>query len=112
MKSMNKTQLIGYLGKDPEIREFSTGNMVAHLRLATHSKKKNPAEDASEPYRTTWHNVKIWGRERIEKIVNQFIKGSHVLVEGKIEHRDYVDKTGMKRSVTEISAYALMNLDR
>lgn len=112
MKTMNKTQLIGYLGKDPEIREFTTGNMLAKLRLATHTKKRNPPEGTEDPYHTTWHDIKIWGREKVEKIINQFIKGSHVMVEGKIEYRQYINKSGEKKSVTEINAYSLMNLDR
>ena len=112
MKSMNKTQLIGYLGKDPEIKEFSTGNMLATLRMATHTKMKNPPPGCEDPYHTTWHTIKIWGRERIEKIVNHFIKGSHIMVEGKIAYRDYVNKSGEKKYVTEINAYSLMNLDR
>jgi len=112
MKTMNKTQLIGYLGKDPEIKEFPTGNMLATLRMATHRKIKNPPDGNLDPYRTTWHTIKIWGRERIEKIVNQFMKGSHVMVEGTIEYRNYINKAGEKKYVTEINAYSLMNLDR
>lgn len=112
MKSMNKTQLIGYLGKDPDIKEFATGNMLATLRMATHTKIKNPPADRQDRYRTTWHTIKIWGRERIEKIVHHFMKGSHVMVEGKIEYRHYINKSGEKRAVTEIHAYSLMNLDR
>jgi single-strand DNA-binding protein len=109
---MNKTQLIGYLGKDPEVKEFATGNMLATLRMATHTKMKNRPEGTEDPYRTTWHTVKVWGRERIEKIVNHFIKGSHVMVEGTIEYRNYISKSGEKKYVTEINAYSLMNLDR
>lgn len=112
MKSMNKTQLIGYLGKDPEIKEFSTGNMLAKMRLATHTKMKNPPHGIEHPFLTTWHDVNVWGRERIEKIMNQFIKGSHVLIEGKIEYRRYTGKNGEKKYVTEINAYSIMNLDR
>lgn len=112
MKTMNKTQLIGYLGNDPVIKEFETGNLLAHLRLATHHKAKSGSTDETPTYITTWHSVTIWGRERVEKIINQFIKGSHVMVEGKLHYRTYTDKTGHKRYVTEINAHQLINLDR
>lgn len=111
MKSLNKTQLIGYLGNDPVIKEFESGHVLASIRLATRYKIKNPP-DGSDPYLTTWHDVKVWGRERVEKIVNNFIKGSHILVEGRLEYRSYTDNAGIKKQVTEINAYTLMNLDR
>lgn len=112
MKSMNKTQLIGYLGGDPIIKEFPSGNMLAILRMATHAKIKNPPSDTDDPYRTTWHNIKVWGRDRIDNIKNHFIKGSHVLVEGTIEYRTFIDKEGNTRYFTDITAFSLMNLDR
>lgn len=112
MKTLNKTQLVGYLGSDPEIILLPSGNMLATLSVATHTKMRNPPKNIEYPFTTTWHTVTIWGRERIEKIMNQFIKGSHVLVEGKIIYRVYFNKKGEKRYVTEINAYSILNLDR
>ena len=109
---MNKTQLIGYLGNDPVIREYESGNLMAKLRLGTSTKTKNKDLFGDNTYHTTWHNVSIWGKERVEKIISQFMKGSHVMVEGKLEYQSYTDKTGHKRYVTEIKAYSIMNLDR
>lgn len=111
MKSMNKTQLIGYLGLDPVIKEFESGTVLACLRLATKTKIKNPPE-GTDPYHTTWHEVKVWGRDRVEKMVNQFIKGSHIMVEGRLEYRSYINKAGVKKYAAEVIAYTLMNLDR
>jgi single-strand DNA-binding protein len=112
MKSMNKTQLIGYLGQDPEFRTLATGTLIAKLRLSTHTKTKQKDLFGQAVYQTTWHNVSVWGQERVEKMVNQYIKGSHVLVEGSLEYQTYTDKAGKKRYVTEINAYTIMNLDR
>ena len=112
MKSMNKTQLIGYLGTDPKIRELKTGTLLATLRLSTHTKMKIKDESGNDIYQTTWHNVAIWGKERVEKIINQYIKGSHVMVEGNLQYQSYIDRSGQKRYVTEIKAHTIMNLDR
>jgi single-strand DNA-binding protein len=112
MKTMNKTQLIGYLGNDPEIKEFPTGAMLARFSVATHTKIKNPTKDGPPLFRTTWHTVKIWGREKIEKIINQFVKGSHVLVEGQLKYRTYKSNQGETRHVAEIKAFNILNLDR
>jgi single-strand DNA-binding protein len=113
MKSMNKTQLIGYLGNDPEIREFQSGAVLAILRLATHRRKQNEQQQPGDtPYQTTWHNVRVWGRERIDKLVHQFITGSHVLVEGTIDYRLFVNKKGEHMQFANITAHTIMNLDR
>lgn len=109
---MNKMQLIGYLGNDPQIKEFATGAMLARFNVATHTKRKNAEADDTPAYHTTWHTVKLWGREKIEKMVNQFIKGSHVLVEGQLKYRTYTDRQGKTKHVTEIDAFTMLNLDR
>lgn len=109
---MNKAQLIGYLGKDPEIFACSSGEAVARLRLATHTRIKEPPPGTEHPYRTTWHTVKIWGKQRVERLVGDYIKGSHVLVEGRLQYHSYVNKQGQTRFVAEINADRLVNLDR
>lgn len=110
MKSMNKVQLIGYLGKDPQISEFSNGNALAILRLATdtyyHCKEGSPVKI------TQWHTIKLWGKEQIVKFCEYLIKGSHVLVEGQLLYNTYKDKSGHTRYVTEIKAKSLIDLDR
>jgi single-strand DNA-binding protein len=112
MKSMNKTQLIGYLGADPEIKEFKSGAVLAILRMATHRlKKEEERVPGADPYHTTWHNVRVWGREQIEKLLHQFITGSHVLVEGTIDYRLFVNKKGEHMQFANITAHTIMNLD-
>lgn len=110
MKTLNKVQLIGYLGKDPEVLVFEKGAKKARMRLATDSfYRKSPEE---EPIKTTiWHTIICWNG--VADIVEQhFIKGSHILVEGMIEYRVYSDKNGNVKNVTEIKAFHLTDLDR
>jgi single-strand DNA-binding protein len=95
----NKVQLIGNLGKDPEIKELDGGRKVAKFSLATTESYKNDAgEKISE---TSWHNIVAWnGLASIaEKYLN---KGREVAVEGRITYRNYEDKDGQKKYFTEI----------
>ena len=109
MKTQNNVQLIGYLGIDPVIRKFPNGNVKASLRLATDIYRK---DDTGKVFRkVTWHNIVAWGT-MAEKMANDFIKGSHVMVQGELIHSTYEDLTGHTRYVSEIKAKTLMNLDR
>jgi single-strand DNA-binding protein len=95
----NRVQLIGNLGKDPEVKEFEGGKKVAKFSLATtESYKNDEGEKISE---TSWHNVVAWnGLATIaEKYLN---KGKEVAVEGRISYRNYEDKDGVKKYFTEI----------
>jgi single-strand DNA-binding protein len=107
MKWLNKVQLIGYLGKDPEVKILPTGIYFATLDLATnddYTKDDRPRE-------TSWHKVKVWGKKSAY-IKTLFIKGSHIMVDGKLVYRKYSDKDGITRYVAEIKADKLINLDR
>lgn len=95
----NKVQLIGNLGNVPEVKEFNGNGKVARVGLATSERYKNAkGEYVTE---TTWHNLVIWGKqaENAEKLMK---KGSEVLVEGKIVNRNYEDKDGNKKYISEI----------
>lgn len=110
MKSMNKVQLIGYLGKAPDIKETKNGSLVASIRLATDTWIRHKG---SEPAKyTDWHTIKVWGTIQVEKLRNYMIKGSHIMVEGRIVYRTYPDKSGHIRYITEIRAERLFDLDR
>ena len=106
----NKVQLIGYLGKDPDIRTFEKGSKKARMRLATNTFYRK--DEASEPIKKTiWHTVICWNG--IADLVEQHLcKGSHILVEGMIEYHVYSDKDGNVKHVTEIKAFHLTDLDR
>jgi single-strand DNA-binding protein len=110
MKSMNKVQLVGYLGKDPEIKEYPDGKAKATIRLATD--RFFPSDKGKVVKQTQWHTVVVWGKERIDKFRNYLVTGSHILVNGELEYRTYQDKTGHMRYTTEIRVNSLVDLDR
>lgn len=97
----NRVQLTGNLGKDPEIRTFDNGQKMAKFSLATKEEFTNRNGERSS--NTTWHFITAWGKiaERVEAELH---KGSFVSIEGRISTRNYTDKEGQKRYVTEIVA--------
>ncbi|MCE7053523.1 single-stranded DNA-binding protein [Algoriphagus sp. AGSA1] len=95
----NKVQLIGHLGTKVELKTLESGKTVGNVNLATNEYYKNKkGERVSE---TTWHRLVAWGKtaELLEKYTD---KGSEIAIEGKITNRDYSDKDGVKRYVTEV----------
>jgi single-strand DNA-binding protein len=108
MKTQNRVQLIGYVGKNPVISRTGNGKF-ARMSLATDAFSKD--ENGRSVKITTWHLVVAWNK-KAEYVENNFIKGSHVLVEGHIVYKTYPDFAGHIRYVTEITAQTLMNLDR
>jgi single-strand DNA-binding protein len=110
MKSMNRVELIGYLGKDPVIYEYSNGNAMAILRLATN--RYYQSREGKTVKATQWHTAKLWGKQQIDKFRNYLMKGSHILVAGELEYRTFQGKDGQTRSMTMIRANYLVDLDR
>ena len=100
MNSMrNKVQLIGNLGQDPEVRNFDNGKVVARFSLATTDSYRD--SEGKKITETQWHNIVAWGT--LAKTIEKYLtKGSEVAVEGKLTHRAYDDKDGIKRYFTEI----------
>jgi len=94
-KSVNKVILLGYAGKDPEVRSTTGGTLVANLSLATSERYKDEE-------RTEWHNLVAY--KRGAEIVRDYIKkGSKLYVEGKLTTRSWEDKdSGKKVYRTEI----------
>jgi single-strand DNA-binding protein len=101
----NKVQLIGNLGKNPEIRSTEQGKKWATFSLATNETYTN--QQGEKVKETHWHSLVAWGKiaELVEKYLN---KGSEVAVEGKLVNKDYTDKEGVKRNVTEIQVSDLV----
>ncbi len=99
--SVNKVLLIGNLGKDPEVRFTGSGQAVARFPLAT-SETFNDREGQRQE-RTEWHNVVVWGKQG-EQCGQYLTKGRQVYVEGRIATRQYDDKDGNKRYITEVIA--------
>jgi len=105
----NKVQLIGNLGMDPEVRMTESGRRLVHMRVATNETYKNA--EGEKVTETTWHNITVWGQ--LAGIAEKYLrKGSEVMIEGKLVNRQYTDKQGIKRYVTEVQAGELLLLDK
>lgn len=108
---VNKITLIGRLGRDPQVKEFSDTNKIAEFTLATddgYFDKKTNNWVAS----TDWHNIRLPFKSLADRAEKQLKKGSLVYVEGKVKTRDYTDKDGNKRYITEVVAENFRSLDR
>ena len=107
-KSLNRVQLIGNLGKDPEIKYTPSGTPVAKLTIATNERFKDKAGEWQD--RTEWHNVVLW--QRLAEIAGEYLKkGGKVYIEGRLQTRSWDDKTsGQKKYMTEVVASDLILL--
>ncbi len=107
----NRVQLIGRLGGDPEVKSFENNRKMARLNLATSEVYNNTKGERVES--TEWHNIVAWGKTA-ERAEEYLLKGMEVMVEGKLTHRQYTDKEGVKRYVTEVEAseLVLMNVKK
>jgi single-strand DNA-binding protein len=103
----NKVQLIGNLGQLPEVRTTENGKKLARFSIATNDTYRNTqGQKVSE---TSWHNVIAWGK--LAEIAEKYLtKGREVAVAGKLVHRNYTDKNGIKRYVTEVVLNELVML--
>mgnify|MGYP002778057229 FL=1 len=106
MKSLrNSVQLIGRLGKDPEVKTVGEDRKKASFSLATTDTYKNAKGEKVED--TQWHNLVIWGN--LADVAGKYLKkGSEVCVEGKLVHRVYETDKGEKRYITEINVHDLV----
>ncbi|MCE9540177.1 MAG: single-stranded DNA-binding protein [Bacteroidetes bacterium] len=103
----NKVQLIGNLGIAPEIKTLESGRKLAKMSIATNESYKNAKGELVKE--TQWHNLIAWGKtaDIIEKYLK---KGSEVAIDGKLINRNYTDKEGVKRYVTEIEVNEVLIL--
>jgi single-strand DNA-binding protein len=104
---MNKVEIIGNLGNDPEIRYSGAGTAVCNFSVATTESWKG--KDGSKKEKTEWHRVVVWGNQA-ENCAKYLTKGRQVLIEGKIETRNWDDRDGNKRYTTEIIARKVLFL--
>ncbi|EGK03284.1 single-stranded DNA-binding protein [Dysgonomonas mossii] len=99
--SVNKVILVGHVGKDPDVKHFDNGTVVASFSLATTEKGYTAQNGTTIPDRTEWHNIVCW--RGLAKVAEQYVKkGSQLYIEGKIRSRSYDDASGVKRYITEI----------
>ena len=100
-KSVNKVELSGFAGKNPELVTLKSGKQMIRFSLATSSSYKNSKQEWVRD--TTWHNVVMWDKTA-EKGIQMISKGSFVSLNGKIVNKQYTDKNGHKQNVFEIIA--------
>lgn len=109
MASLNSVNLIGRVGKDPEVRNFEGGNKLATFTLATdesYTDRSGQRQDATE-----WHNIVLNGR--LADIAEKYVrKGSMLYIGGKIKTRSWQDQQGQKHYQTEIVGLQLQLLDK
>lgn len=105
----NKVQLIGNLGTQPEVIHLDSGKTLAKFTMATNDVYKNSQGEKVQD--TQWHNVVAWGKTA--QIIEQYVnKGQEIAIEGKLTSRNYDDKDGNKRYVTEIVVNELLMLGK
>lgn len=97
---LNKIQLIGRLGADPEVRSLNDGAKVTNLRLATTETWKD-RDSGERRERTEWHRITVWGDGSANYLAHAK-KGAMLLVEGRLSTRKWTDADGLERTATEV----------
>jgi single-strand DNA-binding protein len=109
MPALNRVQLIGRLGKDPESRVIPTGKKVVHFSLAFSNRWKSGEGEARES--TEWVNIEAWAR--LGEVCQQYLhKGSLVFLEGRLKTDKSDDKSGETKYFTKVVALSMQMLDR
>ena len=106
---INKVTLLGYLGKDPEIKTLENGAMYARFSVATTENYKDREGNWKE--NTEWHNIIAW-RSLAERAERSLQKGTLIYLEGKLSTRKWTDQEGKDRYTTEIVAERLRIVKR
>ena len=95
---LNQVQLVGNLGKDVEGLDFEDGKKLAKVTMATNAFYY---KDGERQQTTRWHNIVAWGKTA-ELMIKLGQKGTRMLVQGKLNTRDYETKEGQRRQQTEV----------
>ncbi|MEA3427648.1 MAG: single-stranded DNA-binding protein [Thermodesulfobacteriota bacterium] len=106
MASLNRVQLIGYVGKDPEVRYTSSQKAVVNFSVATTDKWTANGEKKSH---TEWHNIESW--DRLAEICGKYLsKGSLIYIEGSIYTQRWEDQQNNKQHMTKIRVRSIQIL--
>ena len=107
-RGLNKVQIIGNLGADPEVRYTASGSAITSIRVATSEQWKDKQTGENQE-RTEWHRIKFFGR--LAEIAGEYLrKGRQVYVEGSLRTDKYTDKDGVERYSTDIIANEMQML--
>jgi len=108
MKNLrNRVQLIGNIGKEPQIKTFESGKTMASFSLATSESYKD--QEGKKVTDTQWHQLVAWGNTATY-VENYLQKGNRIAVEGKLVHRSYTDKDGQVKYITEVIVSEILML--
>jgi len=108
--AFSKIQIVGNLGRDPELRYTPSGRPVTEFSVAVNQSTKNQ-QTGEWVEATDWFRVSVWG-DRGERAAENLRKGNRVLVDGRFRTREYEAKDGQKRISLEITADTVLSLDR
>ncbi|MGZ5423879.1 MAG: single-stranded DNA-binding protein [Candidatus Aminicenantales bacterium] len=112
INSLNKVILVGRLGQKPEIRSHpQSGSSSASFSLATNERVMN-RQTQQPTERTEWHKIKVWYPRLVEFADKYLEKGKLILIEGSIRSRDYQDRDGNKKYITEVVADKIVLLGK
>jgi single-strand DNA-binding protein len=108
MPSLNRVQLIGRLGRDPETRFTPKGSKVCNFSMAVDRRWRSAEGETKEA--TDWFNIEAWGR--LGEVCQEYLtKGRLVFIEGRL-HTDQYEKDGEKRYITKVFAQSMQMLER
>ena len=107
--SLNKVLLIGNLGRDPELKATPSGQSVARFSVATTETWKN--QSGEKQSKTEWHNIVVCGKQA--EIAEKYLrKGKQVMIEGRIQYREYTGQDGVKKTACDIRCDNFVMLGR
>lgn len=109
MASLNRVQLIGYLGRDPEARYTATGKKLAHFTLAVHRAWRDASGEKHE--HTDWFMINVWGK-LADNVLQYLKKGRLAFVEGRLQTDQWEDPKGETHYRTIVVARSCQLLDR
>lgn len=102
MASFNRITIVGYLGRDPEIRYTPDGQAVCNFSIATSEKRKDSRTGEAQDV-TTWFKVTLWGKRA--EVANQYLsKGKQVYLEGVLRQEEWTDREGARRTTLVVNA--------
>lgn len=109
MAGVNKVILVGNLGKDPELK-YLEGN-IARLNFSMATSEYHKDKNGNRIEQTEWHNIVLW-RSMAESAEKVLRKGTQIYLEGKLQTRQWIDKDGNKRNITEIVGESFLVLTK
>ena len=102
-RTINRVELLGRVGADPELRQTQGGTAVVQLRLATVRRNGDGKDE------TDWHTVVCWAKQA-EAVAEYVRKGERVYVSGRLQQQSWETDAGERRSRTEIHAHEVIFL--